>query len=219
MGAQDRQVRTEAVTLRASVFGHNYKDETEYGLTAGAFTSSASYSDLCGLLGINTSTGASIDPAPNGFNSIRILQPHFGEVVECYIDYISVHYPFDAFGTPGKNGAGSNDLQFGIGDFLNNDFTTPRTDYTAAEITASFKKMTGRSTGYVVAGGGDARTTASRINLLPALYKAGDAKYVEDGFNLIIMFNNGGGADVSQGGTDRFTLEFFRVVMSITGIT
>jgi hypothetical protein len=219
MGGQDRKIRGEAVTLRGSVFGHNYMDETEYDLTQGAFTSSASYSDLCGLLGISTVDGSSITPVIPGFSSIRILQPHFGELVECYIDFVSIHFPFDSFGTPGHNGAGSNDLQFGIGDFTNNDFTTPRTSYTAAEITASFQKMTGRTTGYVVAGGGDARITWNRINLLPALYKSGDSKFVEDGFNLIMMINTGSGAAATQGGTDTFKLEFFRITMSVTGIT
>jgi hypothetical protein len=219
MGSRDRKIRGEAVTLRGSIFGHNYQDETEYDLTQGAWTNQASFSDICNLVGINPADGTAITPSPNGFNSIRILQPHFGELVECYIDFVSVHYPFDSFGTPGHNGAGSNDLQFGIGDFTNNDFTTPRTIYTAAEITASFQKMTGLTTGYTVSGGGDARTTRSRINLLPALYKGGDAKFVEDGFNLIMMLNKGAGADATNGGTDTFKLEFLRITMAITGIT
>jgi hypothetical protein len=121
MGSRDRKIRGEAVTLRGSIFGHNYQDETEYDLTQGAWTNQASFSDICNLVGINPADGTAITPSPNGFNSIRILQPHFGELVECYIDFVSVHYPFDSFGTPGHNGAGSNDLQFGIGDFTNND--------------------------------------------------------------------------------------------------
>lgn len=219
MGGLDRQVRNEAVTMRASFFGHNYEDETDYDLRAGAFTpQGGGYSDLCDILGVSTTTGAQGDPISKGIHAFRVLQPAYGEIVECYIDIISVHYPFDAFGTPGKNGAGSNDLKVFIGDFTDNDFMTPRTDYTVDEVTAQHELITGSPNGWTVSGGGDARTIRQRVNLLPALKKSEHPLFVKDGFLLGLMFNNGFGHDVSQGGTDRFRLEFLRLSMSITGI-
>lgn len=218
MGGLDRHVRREAVTQRAQIFGHNYQDQTEYNLRLGAWSGYGGYSDLCGILGVNTTTGAYIDPDGNGTVLVRVLQPHYGELVECYIDFFMCHYPFDAFGLPGKNGAGSNDLKFFIGDFTNNDFSTPRTSYTLEEIAAMHEKLTGLTSGFTVSGGGDARTIVRKLNLLPLLYKNGDSKYVEDGFLLGLSFNNGFGYDVSQGGSDRFTLEQLRIVNSITGI-
>lgn len=218
MGSLDRQVRKEAVTQRAQIFGHNYQDQTEYDLRLGAAYGYGGHSDLCGILGVNPTTGAYGDPDGLSPVLIRVLQPHYGELVECYIDFFMCHYPFDSFGTPGKNGAGSNDLKFFIGDFTNNDFNTPRTSYSLDEIAASHKLLTGLSSGYTVSGGGDARTIVRKLNLLPQLYKHGDAKYVEDGFLLGLCFNSNFGYDVSQGGSDRFRLEQLRIVQSITGI-
>lgn len=218
MGGLDRQVRNEAVTQRATIFGHNYKDDTEYDLRVGAYTPSGGYSDLCDILGVSKTTGAYGDPISSGVVALRVLQPHQGEIVEAYLDSFSVHYPFDAFGTPGKNGAGSNDIKVFIGDFTDNNFMTPRLSYTVDEATAQHELITGSPNGWQVAGGGDARTTRSRVNLLPALKKSDSPLYVEDGFLLCFMFNNGGGFDVSQGGVDRFRLEFLRIVLSLTGV-
>lgn len=218
MGALDRQVRNEAVTLRGSIFGHNYKDETEYDLRRGAFTSNGGgYSDLADILGVSKTTGAYGDPISKGTYVFRVLQPAYGEIVEAYIDLFMVHYPFDEWGTPGKNGAGSNDIKVFIGDFINNDFTTPRTEYTAEEIVTQHELITGSKVGWQVSGG-DARTVRTRVNLLPALKKSQHPKFVKDGFLLGFYWNNGFGFDVSAGGTDRFTLEALRLSLAITGI-
>lgn len=220
MGALDRQVRNEAVTLRGSVFGHNYEDETEYDLRAGAFTfNGGGYSDLAGILGINTSSGAPGTPNPQAINSFRILQPAYGEIVECYIDYVSVRFATAAGGTPGKEGgAGAGNLKFAIGDFTNNNFMTPRTSYSLAEINADWEKIKGTTTGLSVPGGGDSRINASRLNLLPVLKKSGHAKFVKDGFNLLMVFNDGLAAPLASDAGGDFSLEFFRLAIAITGI-
>lgn len=228
MGGFDRQVRNEAVTMRANVFGHNYMDETEYDLTKGAYTVSGGYSDLCPLVGIAPTTGAAVTPTPGAINSIRIMQPHQGELVEAYVDYLQIRSAID--GTDGstmeKAGLG---MYIAIGDFTNNDFTTPRTSYTLDEIKASWKKISGRSLPIAMlsGGGGDWRIIASRINLLPEIKKAGNAKFVEDGYNLILAFGDTDGkilyAPTSAGipgafGGSNFAFEFFRVVQSMTGV-
>lgn len=217
MGGQDRQVRNEAVTLRGNVFGHNYEDATEYDLTAGAWTANGGgYSDLCQILGINTSTGASTTPAPQAINSFRILQPHYGEIVECYIDYFSIRYATASGGTPGKEAF--NAVKFAIGDFTNNNFTTPRTSYTLDEINRDWEKISGSTIGLQVGGGGDSRVYGSRINLLPALKKSDSPLFVEDGFNLLMVFNDGLSAPLGTDTGGDFALEFLRIAISITGI-
>ncbi len=224
MGAFDRQVRNEAVTMRANVFGHNYMDETEYDLTKGAYTPSGGYSDLCPLVGISPTGLGAVTPTPGAINSIRIMQPHQGELVECYIDSLQLRSAID-----GSNGSsaekGGLGMYIAIGDFTGNDFTTPRTSYTLNEIKDSWEKISGKRTPInMLSGGGDWRILASRVNLLPEIKKAGNAKFVEDGFNLILAFGNtsgtmlyapqGGGIN---GGSD-FAFEFFRVVQSMTGV-
>lgn len=224
MGGFDRQIRNEAATVRGGVFGHNYKDDTEYDLTIGAYTPSGGSSDLCPLVGISATTGLAVTPTPGAINSIRILQPYYGEVVEAYVDTIQIRSAID--GTNGssveKGGLG---MYIAIGDFTGNDFTTPRTDYTLAEIKASWKAISGRDLPIaMLSGGGDWRLIGNRVNLLPEIKKKGNAKFVEDGFNLIVAFGSTDGAILFAplgGGTSggaNFTLEFLRVALSITGI-
>lgn len=221
MGANDRQVRNEAVTMRANVFGHNYMDETEYDLTKGAYTPSGGYSDLCPLVGISPTGLGAVTPTPGSINSIRIMQPHQGELVECYVDTLQIRSATDALGsTVEKGGLG---MYIAIGDFTNNDFTTPRTTYTLDEIKASWRKISGRTLPIaMLSGGGDWRLIARRINLLPEIKKAGNAKFVEDGFNLIIAFGDIDGnllfAPSGSGAGSNFAFEFFRVVQSMTGV-
>lgn len=221
MGSLDRQVRNEAVTMRANVFGHNYMDETEYDLTKGAYTPSGGYSDLCPLVGISPTGLGAVTPTPGAINSIRIMQPHQGELVECYIDSIQIRSATDALGsTTEKGGLG---MYIAIGDFTGNDFTTPRTSYTLAEIKDSWKKISGRSLPIQMNSVGlDWRLIGSRINLLPEVKKNGNAKFVEDGFNLIIAFGDPDGnvlfAPSGGGAGSNFSFEFFRVVQSMTGV-
>lgn len=225
MGALDRQVRNEAVTMRANVFGHNYKDETEYDLTAGAFTVSGGYSDLCNMLGVSKSDGSKITPTPSDINAIRILQPHQGELVECYIDFFSIRSATDIGGSTVEKGGMQ--MFVAIGDFTNNNFTTPRTSYTLDEIIDSHERITGRRTPfYMASGGGDWRIHASRVNLLPELIKAGSSRFVEDGFNLLLVFVSDNWPDAGYrlmtptggGAGSNFAFEFFRVVQSMTGV-
>lgn len=219
MGSLDRQIRNEAVTMRGSIFGHNYKDETEYDLTYGAYSGNGGTSDICNLVGISTANGLPVTPTPNAINVIRILQPHYGEIVECYIDYVSVRFATAAGGVPGKEGgAGSGNLKFAIGDFTNNDFNTPRASYSLTEINADWLKISGRTTGLTISGGGDSRITASRLNLLPALKKANSGLFLEDGFNLLMVFNDGLYAPLGSDAGGNFALEFFRLAISVTGV-
>ncbi len=221
MGSFDRQVRNEAVTLRANIFGHNYEDETEYDLTKGAYTPSGGYSDLCPLVGISPTGLGAVTPTPQAINSIRIMQPHQGELVECYIDYLSIRSATEAMGsTTEKGGLG---MYIAIGDFTNNDFTTPRTSYTLTEIKDSWEKISGtRNPINMTTGGLDWRIIARRVNLLPQLKKNGNSLFVEDGFNLILAFGNTDGtilfAPQGSGAGSNFAFEFFRVVQSMTGV-
>lgn len=222
MGASDRLVRNEAVTLRGNVFGHNYKDETEYDLTQGAFTSNGGgSSDLCAMLGINPATGAAVTPTPGAINSLRVMQPHYGEVVECYLDYIQIRSATEAGGsTVEKGGLG---MYIAIGDFTDNLFTTPRTSYTLTEIQDSWEMISGvRTPINMTSGGDDWRLIGRRINLLPEIKKADNPLFVEDGFNLILAFGNTEGtmlfAPQGSGAGSNFAFEFLRIAMAITGI-
>lgn len=221
MGGLDRQVRNEAVTVRANVFGHNYSDYTDNGLGAGVFTSGGGgYSDLADMIGVDvTMGGAAITPAPAAVNSIRVLQPHFGEVVECYIDYFSIR--FSTYAVTGLNRYDLNmQVVFAIGDFLDDDFLTPRTDYTYEEIMASWKKISGMDEG--IAQDGSNRVSGNRINLLPAMLKAGEAGFAEDGFNLLIAFTKPGETTFTapRGGDTgtNFDFEKLRIAMGVTGV-
>lgn len=221
MGGLDRQVRAEAVTQRANIFGHNYRDETEYDLTQGAFTPSGGYSDLCSMLGVSTTTGIVGTPTAGPTNSIRILQPHQGELVQCYIDFIMIRSATDAMGsTEEKGGLG---MIIGIGDFTDNNFMTPRTSYTFEELKESWRRISGKDYPiYMASGGGDWRMIGRRINLVNEIYKSGHSKFVEDGFNLIIAFTNYDYTQLVQptnaGAGSNLAFENLRILTSITGV-
>jgi len=216
MGSLDRAIRNEAVTLRANIFGHNYQDYTEYDLTVGAFTSNGGgSSDICPLVGIDSTYGGPVTPTVQSINSLRILQPHFGEIVQMYIDFFSIRSATDAMGGLG--------VIFAIGDFTDDNFLTPRTSYTFEELAASWKKISGKDYPiYMASGGGDWRMTGNRINLLNDLYKSDSPRFCADGFNLIIAFTN---VDYTQlvgpinaGAGTNIDFEFFRLAMAVTGV-
>lgn len=215
MGANDRQVRNEYVTVRGGVFGHNYKDDTEYDLTVGAYTPSGGSSDLCQLVGISPTTGLPATPDPAGYVVIRILQPYYGEVVEAYLDQYLHTFAIDG-SIPGMISKFPSTRIF-IGDFLNNDFTTPRTSYTQQEAIDGWRKLTGKTAG--IGQNVTWQTNIQKLNLLPGLYKKGHAKFVEDGFCIVIQYSDGFG-EVGAGinGGSNFSLNFFRVALAITGI-
>jgi hypothetical protein len=219
--ALDRQVRNEAVTMRANVFGHNYKDETEYDLTVGAYTPSGGYSDLCPLIGIRPSDGASVAPTPQAINSIRVLQPHQGELVECYIDALSIRTATNALGgTLEVTGLG---LMVVVGEFTNNNFLTPKTNYTFEEIKEKWEKINGSHIPLrLLSGGGDWRIMESRIKIHEALHKSDSPYFVEDGFNLLFAFTDYDGTmlrtPVATGAGSNFNLEMLRIVQSMSGV-
>lgn len=222
MGGLDRQVRNEAVTQRASIFGHNYRDETEYDLTAGAFTSGGGgHSDLAPLLGVNTTTGIVGVPTAGAANSIRVLQPHQGELVQCYVDFIMIRSATDAMGsTEEKGGLG---MILAIGDYTDDNFTTPRTSYTFEELAASWKRISGKDYPiYMASGGGDWRMIGRRINLLQELHKSDSPRFVEDGFNLIVAFTNFEYTQlvtpINAGAGSNLAFESLRILTSITGV-
>lgn len=198
------------MTVRGSVFGHNYKDTSDYDLSQGVWTDGGCYSDLCGIFGVDPITGSSSLPNPQGYNVFRILQPHYGEIVECYLDLFLCTYATDGTSVIDPY----NEVRVFIGDFLNNDFLTPRTNYTNSEAKAKWKTITGVEFG--VGENMTWQTHITKLNLLPLLPKKNDPKYVDDGFALVIQFNNGDG--VSAYGTTPFRLNQLRLAMSITGI-
>ncbi len=195
---QDKSARQYAVPVRGSIWGLNYNDRTERDLqyvsppgnsadTAKYFPYTYAYANVT----FPPTIGASkICP-------IRILQPHYGEIIECYADLQL---------TPA---AGDSDLtmKLAIGIFDGSSYN-PVTNYTDEEINASWRRIRGSDTPLSVSGG---VISADLLDLKNAIPKYGDDNYREDAFVLLIVFNK---VPVISGA---FHFNYLNIHTSVTG--
>lgn len=193
---QDRAARQYAVPVRGSIWGLNYNDRTERDLQYVDFYST---SDTMKYFPFTDSHDMSY-PASKGASRvcpIRILQPHYGELIECYADLQL---------TPA---AADNNLtmKLAIGKFQSGSYD-PVTSYTDEEINASWRKIHGTDTPLSVSGG---VISAELIDLLHALPKYGDSAFREDAFVLLVAFNK---VPIHTG---TFHFNFLNIHTSVTG--
>jgi hypothetical protein len=193
---QDRAARQYAVPVRGSIWGLNHNDRTERDLQYITFPPTTADTmkyfpwTYSGTTNSPTVGASKICP-------IRILQPHYGELIECYADLQL---------TPV---AGDSDLtmKLAIGRFQSGSYD-PVTSYTDEEINASWRKIRGTDTPMSVTGGVIA---ADLLDLLAALPKYGDSSFREDAFVLLIVFNK------VPTVTGSFHFNFLNIHTSVTG--
>jgi hypothetical protein len=201
MGSRDRDVRNYAVPVRGAIWGHNYNDLTENNLQAGSWTSfnGGGHSDIAPFFfDYRIGFGSFESPTPAKICPIRILQSHFGEVVECFVDLRMVVASGDSDLT----------LKLAVGRF-EPDSLNRVMNYTNEEIKQSWRIIRGSDTPLSVA---DGVIMADVINLLPAIPKYGDPEHREDAFVLILAFNK------VPTITGDFKFEYLNIHNSVTGV-
>lgn len=195
----DRDVRKYAVPVRGTIWGLNYNDRSERDIGWRSFDqrNPSDYNDFFPGVEFNGST----IPAQVGARSVcpmRILQPHYGGIAECYADLqITV-----------ASGDSDLTLKLAVGRLQPGTYDRVMT-YTDEEINASWRKIHGSDTPLTVSGG---TISADLINLLDAIPKYGDANYRDDVFVLILAFNK------TPTLTGAFKFNFINLHMSVTGV-
>lgn len=194
--AQDRNARGKAVPFRGSIWGFNYFDGAEKSLSRQTFDlANSGPSDVSTLVG---GYGV-VSVTPLQLNPIRILQPHYGQIISCYLDFSITFNSAD------------NGMQcwIAIGNFTSGAPNwTVNTSYTTAYITQSWTQINGKSTPLTVSGGSIAPNT---LNLTPALYPSTSSSFVPEAFVLLIYFSR---TPTASG----FNLNYLNVHASVQGI-
>lgn len=232
MGSLDRQARSQIVTTRGKVLGHNYTDATETDLSQGVYTSGGGgYSDLYKMIGYNPTTGIIGAPYPDATNAIRVLQPHLGQMAEFYLD-------FQCTGALDINGNLLDkviEVRFAIGQFVKiiggpsdpdrSDYTQPLNDssinqfgFNSAYVKKMHKLITGTETPF---SSHALQVTALKLNLANAIEfyqqygKVGNDITNDPVINILVCFN---GAPSGSGPGGNFLLNTFKVTYGVTGV-
>lgn len=197
----NRAIRNNAVPVRGTIWGMNYNDRSErdIGAMRGVPVTFGDYNDYFPAYSIDN-VGVTYTPqvGANQICPIRILQPHYGGIEECYAD-ISINVA-----------AADSDLtlKLGIGRFASGTYDRVLT-YTDAEISTAWRKIRGTDTPLSVSGG---VISADILNLYDAIPKYGDPNWIEDGFVLILAFNK----VPTQTGT--FYFNYLNIHNSVSGV-
>lgn len=197
---QDRDVRRYAVPVRGTIWGVNYNDKSERDL--GAIDSVplalGDFHDFFPSYDVRTPSIV-IPPqiAARSICPLRVLKPHYGELVECYADLqITV-----------ASGDSDLTLKLAVGRFESGSYDRVMT-YSDDEINDSWVKIRGSTSPLAVSGG---KITADLLDLLNALPVYGDSNYIDDAFVLILAFNK------TPTVTGSFKFNFLNIHTSVTG--
>lgn len=193
---QDKAARQYAVPVRGSIWGLNHNDRTERDLQYIVFPpTTADTMKYFPFQYGNTQNPPTVGAAR--VCPIRILQPHYGELIECYVDLQL---------TPAAADSGLT-MKLAIGKFQSGSYD-PVTSYTDEEINASWRQIRGTDTPLSVSSGVIA---ADLLDLLDALPKYGDSNFRDDAFVLLVVFNK---VPIVTG---TFHFNFLNIHTSVTG--
>lgn len=166
MGNSDNALRRTAIPYSANAFGFNRTNTSDQDIGA-----SASINDDIGYY-FAPSVGT-----PSTINPIRFLQPYYGDVIEVNLNL--------AFQLASADSA--KQLRLAIGTFQS-DGLTPTTSYANDFVNASHQLITGLTTPFSISAAGS--FSQNKLNLFPALYKRGNANFVDDVFILLLVFDS-----------------------------
>lgn len=166
MGFQDQALRKTAIPYYANIWGYNRNQYSDYDIS----TSSVS-GDLANLIPSSYFGSGTIQT----INPIRVLQPQYGDIIEA-----NLNLRFKL-----ATAESARELRIAIGYF--SDRYTAQTTYTDDEIQFSHQQITGRSDPFTIAAASTFST--QRINLYPAMYHRGDARFKDDAFVLLLCFD------------------------------
>jgi hypothetical protein len=187
MATKNQINRSVSVPMRAQIWGFDADDSSELNLLhtinyflydGTVFTGyyNAASSDLAQFLTYD-GVSAYYWNVQKLVNPIRVIQPHYGQMTQVYLDY---DFNFGAADiTNGVN------FYFAIGKFstTTNQFV-PVATYPSSQTLASWQTINGNAT--PVSAALDVENT---VNLTAALYQNSNANFIEDAFVLLLIFN------------------------------
>ncbi len=182
MGSQDRDLRKTAIPYYANVWGYNRNQFSDYDIS-----SADAYGDLVNLVPSSYFGSGT----PQQVNPIRVLQPQYGD-----INGANLNLRFKL-----ATGSGARKLRVAIGYFGSR--YTAETSYDDSYITESHRKITGRDAPFDIASA--ATFSTQRLNLLPAMYHRGDARFKDDAFVVLLAF------DTAPGNGSGYTFTKFEI--------
>lgn len=198
---QDKDARKYAVPSRGSIWGMNYNDRSERDIGARdsvVYNGGNDFADFFPTYLISNPS-STINPTLGIRKQcpIRILQPHYGEITECYVD-ININVA-----------AADSDLtlKIAIGRFEAGSCNRVM-EYLDDDINSSWLRIRGSNEPLRVNNG---VISTSILDLLPALPKFGNSNYMDDAFVLILSFNK---LPTISG---LFKFNFMNIHSSITG--
>lgn len=165
MGTQNNALRKTAIPFSANAFGYNRQTSSDQDIGSGSSS--------------NDDIGYYFRPTygtPSTINPIRILLPYYGDIIEANLNL--------AFQLASAESARK--LRIAIGTFTA-DGITPTTSYTDDFINASHQLITGLTAPFSISAAGG--FSQNKLNLFPAMYKRGNANFVEDMFVLLLVFD------------------------------
>ncbi len=165
MGQNDKALRKSAIPYYANIWGYNRNQYSDQAI--GGEQASINSSDLQPFQ-ITYGTPSTINP-------VRVLQPHYGELIECNLQ-LAFHL---------ATAEAPRQFRVAIGYFSSR--YTAQTSYSEDYINADHKLITGKITPYSIGAGGS--FSANKLNLLPALYKNGHSLFKEDAFVVLLCFD------------------------------
>ena len=169
MGAGDLALRKTAIPYYANVWGYNRSFASDVDISQPA--NANYYGDLRNLVPGSYSRSGTIAQV----NPIRVLQPQYGDIIEA-----NLYLKFKT-----RSSEDERKLRIAIGYYSSR--YTAETSYDDDYLTNSHRAITGRDTPYTIAPG----TTFSvqRLNLYPAMYHRGHAKFKDDAFVVLLVFD------------------------------
>lgn len=173
MSQLDSALRTNAIPYYANVWGYNRTNLSDGQICPDVNNSSPTwpYPNLGDLKNFAPNLGVL-----NTINPIRVLQPHFGNIIECNLNLKFTLAAAEA----------SRQFRIAIGTYSSR--YTPQTSYSDAYINASHQLITGQSAPFTIPAAGT--FSMNKLNLLPDLYKRGDPNFLEDAFVVLLVFDS-----------------------------
>ncbi len=166
MGNQDLALRKEAIPYYANVWGYNRGSGSDVDISTTSYPGDLSAMTPSSYIG-STAIGQ--------VNAIRVLQPQYGDIIEA-----NLNLRF-------KMATAEAERQFRIGIGYFSSRYTAQTTYTNEELNQMHAMITGRNTPYTIA---PAQTLAiQRFNLYPAMYHRGEARFKDDAFVVLLVFD------------------------------
>lgn len=166
MGIEDKSLRSRAIPYYANVWGYNRATDSDFDI---------SDTNVPGDLSKMQPSSYATQTAISAVNAIRVLQPQYGDIIEANLNIKFTMASAEA----------ARRFWIGIGYFSSG--YTAQTSYSGQEIADSHRMITGRESPYSIAAAGS--IDIPRVNLYPAMYHRGDARFLDDAFVLLLAFD------------------------------